>query len=92
MKRVLVACGNGIATSTMVSMKIKEALKEAGIDANFTQCKLMEIPSKAAGHDVIVTTGKYDASEHGIPGVNAMALLTGINAQKTLDEIVDILK
>ncbi|MBP3701996.1 MAG: PTS galactitol transporter subunit IIB, partial [Lachnospiraceae bacterium] len=29
MKKVLVACGTGIATSTVVCVKIKDALKQA---------------------------------------------------------------
>ena len=31
MKKILVACGNGIATSTVVSSKIKEACEINGI-------------------------------------------------------------
>lgn len=92
MKRILVACGNGIATSTMVTMKIKKALEDANLKANFTQCKLMEIPSKAPGHDLIVTTGKYDHADFEIPVVNAVSLLSGIGADATLDEILNYIK
>ena len=32
MKRILVACGNGIATSTVVATKVREYLQQHGID------------------------------------------------------------
>ncbi len=92
MKTLLVACGNGIATSTMVSMKLKEAFRKEGIKANIIQCKLMEIPSKAEQADLIVTTGKYGKEVSGIPIINAMSLLTGIGQDETIQEIISYLK
>lgn len=56
-KRILVACGTGIATSTVVTLKLQEALKKAGIDADVQQCKVSEIASKT-GVDLIVTDRK----------------------------------
>lgn len=46
MKKILVACGNGVATSTMVASKIREKLKEEGINAIVEQAKLLEIPDR----------------------------------------------
>ena len=43
MKRILVACGNGIATSTVVATKIREKCEENGIAVTVTQCKLLEV-------------------------------------------------
>lgn len=43
---ILVACGNGIATSTVVASKIKTFLAEKGVDVETTQTKLMEVPGK----------------------------------------------
>ncbi|MEO2660417.1 PTS galactitol transporter subunit IIB, partial [Enterocloster clostridioformis] len=47
MKRILVACGNGIATSTVVATKIREKCEDNGIPVSVTQCKLLEVESKA---------------------------------------------
>ena len=92
MKRILVACGNGIATSTMVVMKIKRALEENGLQATITQCKLMEIPSKESNQDVIVATGKYDNPNITKPVINAISLLSGVGADKTIAEIISFIK
>ena len=66
MKKVIVACGTGIATSTVVCVKIKEALAKANVQAEIIQCKVAEIESKMAGADLIVTTTSY--SNDKIPG------------------------
>ena len=52
MKRILVACGNGIATSTVVATKIREKCEDNGIPVSVTQCKLLEVESKADDFDL----------------------------------------
>lgn len=92
MKRVLVACGNGVATSTMVATKIREFLSNNGVAATVEQCKLLEIPSKQDGYDLIVATGRYDNSAVTKPVISGMALLTGIGADDVLAQVADNLK
>lgn len=89
MKKVLVACGNGAATSTMVALKLRSAFQEHGMNVDVIQCKLMEIPSKADQVDVIVTTGKYDKGNLDKPVISAMSLLTGIGEEDTIKKIID---
>ncbi|WP_203623665.1 MULTISPECIES: PTS sugar transporter subunit IIB [unclassified Lacticaseibacillus] len=89
MKRVLVACGNGIATSTVVASKIRDYLQEKGIQADTTQTRLTEVPGKVEGYDLLVTTGEYDGDTKGVPYIKGMSLLTGIGADDTLKAIGD---
>lgn len=91
MKRILVACGNGIATSTVVATKIKEECENRGIAVSVTQCKLMEVESKAEDYSLLVTTGKF-GGEVTIPKVSAIAMLTGIGQEKTMEEIMSYLQ
>lgn len=42
-KRILVACGAGIATSTVVCDRVERLVKENNIDATVTQCKIAEV-------------------------------------------------
>ena len=90
MKRVLVACGNGIATSTVVATKIREACENHGVTVS--QCKLLEVESKADDFDLLVTTGKFTGGSVSVPVVGAINLLTGINEDATLEEILGYLK
>ena len=88
MKKILVACGNGIATSTVVASKIREFLNDQGVKFELNQCKLLEVESKASDYDLLVTTGKCTGGSVDIPVIGAMALLTGIGEAKVLDEIL----
>ena len=89
MKRILVACGTGIATSTVVTLKLKEALKKAGIDAEVLQCKVSEISSKT-GIDLIVTTTTYE--NPNIPVFRSLAFLTGVGVDEEIAKIAELLK
>lgn len=92
MKRILVACGNGIATSTVVATKIREKCEDNGISVSVTQCKLLEVESKAEEFDLLVTTGKFTGGNVNIPVVGAISLLTGMGEEETLEEIINHLK
>lgn len=86
--RVLVACGAGIATSTVVMKKIEDLFKKNNIDAQFIQIKIAEAASKQDQADMLITTTMLPM-EYKIPAVKAMAFLTGIGQEKVEAEILD---
>ncbi|MEX2784638.1 PTS sugar transporter subunit IIB [Streptococcus sp. H49] len=92
MKKILVACGNGIATSTVVAAKIRDFLEEHGEQTTITQCKLMEVPSKVADYDLLVTTGQFGGDAHGVAQIKAMPILTGIGADQVLEDVLKAVK
>ena len=92
MKKVLVACGNGIATSTVVATKIKEACEVNGVPVMVSQCKLLVVESKYKDYDLLVTTGKFTGGEVTIPTIGAISLLTGIGEEDTINEILENIK
>ena len=92
MKKILVACGTGIATSTVVADKIKEICKKEGIDAIITPCKLLDVQSIVSDYELLVTTGTFDVSEMNVHIISAISLLTGIGEEETLNNIVKTLK
>jgi len=88
MKKILVACGNGVATSTVAGIKIREACEKAGIPVEITQCKLMEVESKADNFDLVVTTGVFGGKVN-TPVISGITFLTGVGVDKTIQEIID---
>jgi len=90
-KRILVACGTAIATSTVVAKAIEEALKERGIDVTTRQCKASEIKSIVSGYDLVVTTTPVP-SDLGIPVIQTLAFLTGMGKEEVIEQIVAALK
>ena len=67
-KKVIVACGGAVATSTVAANRIKDLCKENGINIDLVQCRISEIESHLQGADLICTTMKvkktyYDFNE-----------------------------
>ena len=92
MKRILIACGNGIATSTVVATKVKEYLASQGIQADTTQTKLMEVPSKVQDYDLLITTGEFEGQTGDVPVVKVMPILIGMGMEQTMEEILSYVK
>ena len=88
---ILVSCGTGIATSTVVAVEIAEAMKERGLDVETRQCKTAEISGRTQGVDLIVTTNQV-SDDYGIPLITTLAFLTGIGKQQALDQIEKVLR
>ncbi|PKG22670.1 PTS galactitol transporter subunit IIB [Niallia nealsonii] len=91
MKKVLVACGGAVATSTVAANKIRDLLKEKNIPADVSQCRVSELGSKASGADLIVTTAKVDR-DYGVPVIHGVAFISGVGVDKTKQQILDVLK
>lgn len=89
--KILVACGSGIATSSVAVYKIENLCKEAGVDARIVKTTIKEIPEKSAGMDLVLTTNRYQGIAD-CPVECVVNLLTGINAEATEKKITDILK
>lgn len=90
-KRILVACGTAIATSTVVAKAIEEGLAARGIKVVTRQCKAVEVPALAKDFDLVVTTTPVPQNL-GVPVIQTLAFLTGIGKEEVLDQIVDMLK
>lgn len=87
MKKVLVICGTGVATSTMVASSIKEHCSAQGIDVEVSQGKVMDLLGGAPDVDVIVATTEVPDSV-GVPVVAGLPFLTGIGQEEALAEVV----
>lgn len=91
MKKVLVICGTGVATSTVVAVKIKDYLAAEGIQVAITQGKVMDIVRGIEGYDLIVSTTPIPDSVK-IPVIQGISFLTGIGTEKTLSDIAEALR
>lgn len=89
-KKILVVCGAGVATSTVVVKKLEEALGQRGLSVQVDQCKATEVPFKAAAYDLIVTTTLLGEVE-GTPVVQTVSFLTGVGLEQDLQRITEIL-
>ncbi|WP_232698443.1 PTS sugar transporter subunit IIB [Brevibacillus daliensis] len=87
-KRILVACGTAIATSTVVAMKVKEMLEKRGVDVFVDQCKASEAPSKASSFDLIITTTPV-SGVGDTPVIRTISFLSGVGMEKDMELILE---
>lgn len=90
-KKIYVACGGAVATSTVAANKVKELLKREGIEAEVNQCRISELASYKDTADLFVTTAKV-SKDYGIPVVHGVPFITGINLAKAEQAVIDALK
>ncbi|WP_232698127.1 PTS sugar transporter subunit IIB [Brevibacillus daliensis] len=92
---ILSVCGSGTVSSAMVGQKIKEMLGEHGYD-----CEIHEVsPGMVAGAvgsshvDLIAFTSPFDPNDaEGIPQLNAVGVLTGMDEETFLEKALEVLK
>ena len=89
-RRVLVACGTAIATSTHVANRLEREFAARGLDVVITQCRVSEVPSHVGDVDVVVSTAPM-APVDSLPIVSGIPFLTGIGDDDALNQILDVI-
>lgn len=94
MKTILVACGTGIATSTVAAKKCEGICKEAGVAVKTVQCKAAEAASKikVIKPDVVVGTTDIPGNVGDTKILNGRCLLTGVGLAAFKEELLNDLK
>lgn len=93
MKKVWVVCATGVATSTMMRLKVEKYLEDNGIEAIVNQYRVTEISPERLDADVIMATTEIPKEFEGlVPIINGISLITGIGQEQALRELADALK
>lgn len=87
MKKIIVACGSGVATSQTVASKISRLLKEKGYSANIDAVDIKSLKHHIHSADAYVSIVKTK-DEFNIPVFNGIAFLTGVGMNQELDKII----
>lgn len=85
---ILVACGSGVATSTVAQEAVKTICKEAGIPAKIIKSTMTEIPSKQNDVDLIMVTTNYRKPVIK-PLIKVFGLISGIGEDEIREEIIN---
>ncbi len=90
-KKVIVACGGAVATSTVAANKVVDLCKENGIDVEIIQCRISEIRSHLDGVSLVVPTSRLK-QDLGVPVISGMPFISGIGEEELKKKILDVLK
>ncbi|MEW9674869.1 PTS sugar transporter subunit IIB [Lentibacillus sp. L22] len=91
MKKLLIMCGTGIATSTMVGEKVKAWLREQELESevNIYQSSVSEGFGRMKEYDIVVSTTivPNEIKDRVIDGI---PLLTGIGTEEVYQKLLRI--
>jgi PTS system galactitol-specific IIB component len=85
-KRILVICGTGVATSTVVVQKIRDYCKANGFDVAISQAAVADTLRGNLAADFIVATTQVPSSVT-IPVIAGLPFLTGIGLDAVYAQI-----
>lgn len=91
-RKVIVACGGAVATSTLAAEEIKELCEAHGIQVEFVQCRINEIETFMDGVHLICTTAKVDRTFGDIPLVHGMPFISGVGMETLRETILTLLQ
>lgn len=91
MKKIVIACGAGLATSSMVKEKVETILKANAIRFQTIQCTLTEVEAYDGDVDLIITTMKV-RKKYISPVLSGSAYLSGVSEDAITQQMLDVLK
>ncbi|MBO1308252.1 PTS sugar transporter subunit IIB [Enterococcus sp. 669A] len=89
MKKIIVACGSGVATSQTVASKVSRLLKDRKVDAYVEAVDLKSVDRYMDSSVAYITITKT-TKEYPIPVINGIAFLTGMGQEAELQKLIDI--
>ena len=88
MKTIYLVCATGIATSSMLRVKIEDFLRDKGIEATVQLYRIAEMFPDRITADVIVSTTEIPPEiEEQFTCINGLGLITGIGEQEIFDAL-----
>ena len=93
--KVLSVCGSGTVSSAMVGERIVELLAEHGFEADIQEINPGMVQGAVANGniDIIAYTSPIDPNDApGIPQINSVGLLTGLDEETFINEALEVLK
>lgn len=90
--RIIVACGSGIATSTLAVEEVKSVCEELGIkNYEILKTSMTELGSSSKGADLVLTTNNYKG-DLDVPYMSVSGFITGINEKKLRQDLAELIK
>ena len=88
---ILIACGSGIATSSIAQDAVEKTAKKAGIRIRVTKCAFPELPYKQKEADLVLTTANIRLSLEK-PSLCVMGFVSGIGEDRLEKELTGMMR
>ena len=87
MKKIIVACGSGVATSQLIASTLQMLLQERGIKASIEAVDLKSLDLYLMTSDIYISIVN-EKREYPIPVFQGIPFLTGIGQEEELEKII----
>ena len=92
MINILIACGSGIATSSLAADEVKKLCEENDIKSyKISKCSMTQLPGMIDDADIILTTNKFQG-EIDKPHMSIIGFISGIGEEKLKSDLLQKLK
>ena len=89
--KVLVSCGAGMATSTIIAEEVKEMMHDEKIPGTVSKCNTMALDDQVNNYDVVFITTMYKLPET-VKWANVSALISGIGEEKCRANMIALMR
>lgn len=90
-KKVIVACGSGVATSQTVASKIESMCENASIPVSVEPVDIKSLENIIGQCDVYVSIVPMGTKDWGKPTISGIPFLTGIGIDAEFDKLKEFL-
>lgn len=90
MKKIIVACGSGVATSQTVASKVKRILEDHNVRAEVSAVDIKSLDKYLKTSDVYISITNTN-KEYDIPTLSGIPFLTGIGIEEETKKLLDAL-
>jgi len=90
--KIVIACGSGVATSTIMASKVKALLEKNNLRADIVQCSMNEVSTCKPEDTALIVTSLGQLKSKDIPVVVAIPYIAGFGEEAVDAKILAILK
>jgi PTS system galactitol-specific IIB component len=97
-KRIIVLCGNGVASSAMAASKLENLCSDRGLKVVIEKKAYRDMKGAGLKPDLIVSlapgmeSGGFGIGYANVPVIMGVSFLTGMGYEKVMDDIEKILR
>ena len=91
MKKIIVACGSGVATRQLIASTLKSLLDDRGVEASVEAVDLKSLDLYLMSSDIYISIVNENR-EYPIPVFKGIPFLTGIGQDEELEKIIQEIK
>lgn len=91
-KKIITACGSGVATSSTIAKKVERLLAQKGVKNPVEAINISDLGRRVKDADIYICIAPAKQEDFPIPVINGMAFLTGIGQDKELQKLIDLIK